>query len=390
MSDDNVVDEQLAKMEEQMAKDAALEHLQDDVAFKKAKLDHQKYTQQLSEQEQNNKDLEAAKNLDFGGMSESQIATLQTEFDEYIKAAKYKFTFLNKQFNEYVPFFRKNLILIAAHTGKGKSTAAANIAASLLKQNNPKTGKTGRCLIMTNEEKAEDFYARVICLLRGWSYVNHNELTEEQVTTIKEGMHALGKSGLLTVVDNNYGGVHGMTTTVEGIQSVFENMLAKKDYYDAVIIDYYQNIISSKNNISLDENHSQAKLAKLLDQYKNIYPGPIILMAQCDPETDHDHRMFKQRVNGRKIILDGTTFAAELAIDQDLRATQWTVWKSRYTRAIGKSLYTGFDNGRYVEYTEEFKKAVTEERDRAALSNLSKEMGQEAGSELKEAMEKKE
>jgi replicative DNA helicase len=384
----NDTDDQIAKLTEQLAKDADLERLQDEVAFKRAKVDQQKYTQQLQEIEQNEKDIALAKTLNFGSMTAAQTAALQSEWEDYIKAAKDKFVFLNDTFRRIVPFFRKNLILIAAHTGKGKSTAAANIAYSILKQKNRTSGKTGRCLIITNEEKAEDFYARVICLLMGWSYTNHDELTQQQIDTIKKTIPFLGNSGRLVVVDNTFGGAHGMTTTIEGIELIFENLIANKEIYDVIIIDYYQNVISSKNNISLDEYKCQAKLAKMLDQYKNIYPAPIILMAQCDPETAHDHRMFKQRVNGRKNITDGTTLAMELTVDYKLQTTMWTIWKSRYTSFIGTSVKTGFESGKYVEYTDAFKQKVMEKNDRAALAEHDATTNKEAGKALKEKMEK--
>lgn len=379
MSDADVKDPQIEKLEQELANDAALERMQDQVKLKKAKVDDVRYTQELQDQEQERQDREKAKNLNFGAYSASQSSKAQQEFKDYIAAAKNKMVFINESFNEMIPFFQKNLILIGAHTGRGKSTAAANITHTLLKSRNEKTGKPRRILIITNEERAEDFYARVVALLQGWHYVNHDKLTPEQVSAVDQAIPALSGSGRLVVVDNTFGDIHGMTTTTEGIESIFENLLANKEFYDVVIIDYYQNIISSKKQPHLDEFKVQAKLAKMLDQYKNIYPAPIVLLCQADPESEHEKKPFKQRINGRKLIIDHATLAMEMTVDYHKRATEWTVWKSRFTQAIGKSIFTGYDNGKYVIYDDAFIARVQNENDRATLRAINSQIGQESG-----------
>jgi hypothetical protein len=358
---------------ELMKKDAELDRLKDEISLKKAKLDQNRYTQQLEELEQNQKDLAIAKNLDFSCMSLEQQESTLKEFDDYFAAAKKKMIFINQTFSEFVPFFRKNLLLLGASTGKGKSTAAANIAFSLLRQRNPETGKLYRCMVITNEERAEDVYNRVTFLGRGWHYVNHDEFTPEQISVCRQAIPALANGGRLMVVDNTYGGAHGITTSIEGIESIFENMIAKGDFYDCIIIDYYQNIINSKKNPYLDEFKVQAKLARMLDQYKNIYPAPIVLLAQVNPLTDEDdHTPFNRRIAGRKLIMDVCTFAAEMSIDYARRATQFVFWKSRFTKAVGQSLLAGYDKGKLVPYTKEFETSVRDENDKKAKDMIDR------------------
>jgi hypothetical protein len=360
--------EDLNEVLEQMKNDAELEVLKDEVALKKAKLDQSKYTQQLEQLIQDNADLELAKNLDFGKMTKEQILEHQIRIEEYIMAARRKMIFMLPDFNKMVPFFRNNLILLAAHTGRGKSTAAANIAYSVLKQKNEETGKGRRALIITNEEKSEDFYNRVIFLSQGWHYVNHDEITDEQMKFCQGAISGLASRGRLMIVDNDYGGAHGITTSIEGIESIFENLIANKEYYDVIIIDYYQNIIHSKKNPVLNEWLVQAKLARLLDQYKNRYPAPIILLAQCKQADEDDRTPFKERIAGRKLIVDSTTLAAEMTVDYKARATHWTFWKSRYVTAIGKTVTTGYNNGRFVPYDKAFQDQVA--KDNAAIQEI--------------------
>src|ERR1700722_272127 len=127
-------------MEKTMANDAELERLKDEVALKKAKIDQSKYTQQLEQLEQDKKDLEIAQKIDYGKLTDEQIEQKQSDFLKYMKGARRKLKFITPELSQFVPFFRSNLILIGAHTGRGKSTAAANIAYSILTQKNEDTG----------------------------------------------------------------------------------------------------------------------------------------------------------------------------------------------------------------------------------------------------------
>jgi hypothetical protein len=44
--------------------------------------------------------------------------------------------------------------------------------------------------------------------------------------------------------------------------------------------------------------------------------------------------------------------------EPDMLRTAWKIHKSRFSESIGKTIYTGFDKGRFVEYTLEFKNRV--------------------------------
>ena len=284
-------------------------------------------------------------------------------------------SFINKTFDGVVPFFRKNLILIGAQTGFGKSTAVANIAFRIKEQMNPTTGKPRTTLVITNEEQAEDVYNRGTSLAMGWSYTNHSSFTDEQTEVYRKAIPAWAAGGLITVIDNTHGGSHGVTTSLEGIESIFENLLANKIYYDVVIIDYYQNIINSKRDQSMSENEVQARLSRMLERYKNIYPAPIVLMAQMKPQDREQRTPWQERIKGRKIIADCCTFITEMAANFENQTTEWTVWKSRFTQVVGKQFTTGWEKGRYVEHNAEFISKV----EAAKAARASKEFDRTAG-----------
>jgi KaiC/GvpD/RAD55 family RecA-like ATPase len=341
-----------------IAEVAETEKLKQETQAKKAILDKKRIDNQLEALQQNERELELARQADYGALSKERVAEIVIDNDAYMDAAKNPIPFICKTFDGVVPFFRKNFILVGARTGEGKSTAVANIAYTVLTKKNPVNGKGYRVLVITNEERAEDFYNRVTSLIKGWHYTNHSEFTEEQRKEFRRMIPVLANGGRLTVVDNNHNGSHGVTTTLEGIESIFDSLLAKKEYYDIVLIDYYQNIISSKKDAYMKENDVQAKLTRMMDRYKNIYPAPIVMMAQIMPPDKDDKTPFQYRIKGRKIIMDATTFAVEMVRDSKNLCTYWHIHKSRFTNYVGEKKTTAYNNGKFEPYTTEWAEKV--------------------------------
>jgi len=360
----------MSDTKEAFEKNMELEKLKADTAAKKAVLDAKRINSQLEQIEQNERDMAKAKATDFGALTNDQIAQIQKDNDEYMEAAKNAMTFIDPVFDNLVPFFRKNFLLIGAKTGDGKSTAVANIAFTTMGKVNPLTGKTRRVLVITNEERAEDFYNRITSLVKGWHYTNHNKFTDEQKATFRKMIPILASGGRLTVIDNNHNGSHGVTTSIEGIATIFDNLLANNEFYDVVLIDYYQNIIHSQKYPHLSENEVQARLSRMMDRYKNEYPAPIIMMAQVNPPDKEDKVPFQHRIKGRKIIMDPTTFAVEMIRNTKELYTKWVVHKSRFTEAIGQDMKTGYDKGRFVKYDTAFAEKVQ----RMALDRAARKM----------------
>lgn len=332
-------------------KNMELEKLKVETAAKKAILDSKRINSQLEQIEQNERDMAKAQNSDYGALSEDQIAKLQKDNDEYMEAAKNAMRFIIPKFDNFVPFFRKNFILIGARTGEGKSTAVANIAFAAL-------AESKRVLVLTNEEKSEDFYNRVTAISRGWHYTNHSKFTDKQKEVFRNMIPVLARGGRLTVVDNNHNGSHGVTTSIEGIATIFENLMKSGTYYDVVLIDYYQNIIHSQKYPNLSENEVQARLSRMMDKYKNEYPAPICMMAQITPPDKDDKIPFQHRIKGRKIIMDPATCVIEMIRNTKELFTVFKFHKSRFNEAIGKDIKVGYDNGKFVEYDTAFAEKV--------------------------------
>lgn len=337
---------------------ARIEKIKQENQAKKIQIDSKRVESDFQRMLQHEKDLEIARTTDFNEMTDAQIEKLRKDNKEYIAAARQGMNFICDEFDGIVPFFQKNLILIGGKTGEGKSTTVANIAWSVLNQRNPITGEWRRVCVLTNEEKSEDFFNRITCLANGWHYTNHDKFTDEQVDTFDKWIPRLASKGRLNVIDNNYNGATGSTTSIEGLELVFDSILKSGIHYDVYIIDYYQNIKHSKNNPRLNEWEVQALLANKLDQYKNVLSGPIVLFAQVNPPDKEEKVPFEHRIKGRKVITDPSTFIMEMQADRPNLRTRWIVHKSRFTESVGKDFFTGYDHGKFVPYSTEFQAKV--------------------------------
>jgi hypothetical protein len=304
--------------------------------------------------------VEKSNAINIDGMSVEKLEEARDESRRYLEHAKQSKMFINNDFKSKVPYFGKNIVFIGAKTGQGKSTTAANLAYHDLIQG-------GHPLLITNEEVTGDVYNRVTCLIKGWNYVEHDMITEEQAKIFDDMMPKLAQR--MTVIDDSYCMEYGSTSTLEGIQTICEKLLASPTVYTSIIIDYYQNIETSLKQPYLDVYKVQEKLVLYLDKFKNKYMAPIVMLGQLKEGKDLP---FKEAIEGRKIILNKATCAIEMIADRDNWRTIWKIHKSRFTSAIGKEVYTGFERGKYVPYTADFRNKAELRRIQAAQNQLLK------------------
>jgi len=384
MTDGKVNKEEVEELVSSYEAASDLERIKHETNERKIKLEARKTTIELERLEREQHELNIIKNTDFSKLSPKEIKDLQNEQKDYIAAAQDIMQFINQGFGTIVPFFRNNLILIGAKTGDGKSTAVANIVFSVLRQKSKRTGKYGRALVLSNEENVGDVYSRIIAMGKGWPYSSHDKFTTEQAEAFAEGIEILGKNGKLMVVKDNHNGAKGVTTTPEGIRDMFDNLIANKVWYDVVIIDYYQNVKESKDDPKLDIYSCQAKFCEVLDHYKNIYPAPIVLLAQMEPTVESNKKPYDLRIQGRKLIVNKATCILEMVKNKETYTTDFIVQKNRFNGdSVNEIIKAGFDKGRYVENSDEFKAKVQVWKDRKAEAELNKELG----ADLKQRME---
>lgn len=371
---------ELDEINKNIEKDIELDRRKKAVSEMDLTLKEHRVTRDLEELTKNKAELEQAKSVEFGHMSQENIDRLVKENDEYMNAAKNSMVFINQEFKKIVPYFMRNLILIGGDTGDGKSTATSNIVYNTITRINPATGKSCRALVLSNEEDPSDYYNRITCLHKNLKYTNHDQFTQAERDLFREFIPKWAKSGRLTIIGDTYNGVSGLTTSVEGIEQILNNLI--KDYeegkpvYDVIILDYFQNVRYSKLDPKLDEFMCQRKLAGILDQMKLRYPGPIVVMAQMKKLVDdEDTTPFNVRMKGSKLICDKATFICELIPERKLLRSKWKVHKSRFTEAVGQSIYTGFNKGKFVPYDIEFQKNVAKYIEKTLERDKEQELG---------------
>jgi replicative DNA helicase len=273
-----------------------------------------------------------------------------TDISKYNKMLSEKITFINDSLTAAIPFTRENLYLIAAYTGSGKSTIAANITFPLWKQ-----GK--KTLVLTNEESKQDVLFRIACLELGYNFNDYKKgsmpinIQSEIVKRFPE------ISQHVKVLDVNY--KDGLTTKLEGVKNA---LLAVKDAdYSCALIDYYQLIQYS----ALDKTRSRYDVLNdfriWLGQYIKNSNVPIVVFAQLHSIGKRQNKDLDSRIKECPAILEPSTVVLEAIPNFDDQTTEFIIHKDRFGMQ-GNRILCGFNKGRYVNMTEEFKQSIIQRK----------------------------
>jgi len=282
-----------------------------------------------------------------------ETAELDTDWDELADKARLKTTqrenstpFIFDEMSDFVQLSAGSLALICSSTGSGKSTIAANITKGLI-------DKGKRVLIIVNEEESDDVGVRVSCLDMGVSihkYKIKGGLTEEERETVITNMVSLSKDRI-SICGLDFKGDSRITTSPEGMKAL---LTRATDKFDAVIIDYYQNVNTSIAQPGIRAHEANEMFANDLDYFKNSIGCPIILMAQIRRgDTD-----YKERLEGRRLILNKATDIFELKTDKAGSRSSLIVHKDRWLGQNGEERFLGYKGGAYVPYTARFEEDV--------------------------------
>lgn len=176
-----------------------------------------------------------------------------------------------------VPLLGTEIILVAglsilgARTGQGKSTISAAQVAQVLDTTNKEI------LYISNEEQTIDFWARVGCILTGVDFdLYYNDMLD--VADMNEVQRVVREHVIPRV---QVVGVDDGTSKLENIMAV----LKESSKYGMVIIDYYQNVITSEEN--LETWQILKKLGSFLKDHAKSCMAPILLMVQMSPGEEN-------------------------------------------------------------------------------------------------------
>jgi len=280
-----------------------------------------------------------------------------TDFDQLSKDARADaaeranaIVFMYDELSDFVQLAPGSLALICAATGTGKSTLTANVAYALLR-----AGK--RTLIIANEEKRTDVAARISCLQLDVSihdYKRKGGLPDLIRDNVLDNIANLNKR-MLTIIALDYKNDQRVVTSPEGMEQILDQATGK---YDAVIIDYYQNINHSIHNPGFQAHEANEMFAKHVDNIKNTIGCPIIMMAQIRRGDDD----FKVRLEGRRLILNKCTDIFEIKIDKPNRRSALIAHKDRWLGNQGEERFLGYDRGKFVPYTREFEEKMKQSK----------------------------
>lgn len=347
----------LAEFNKKLEEDKNLDRKKKEFQEKKLLVDSYKYDNELAKITKNEADIERLKNINVGVLDDDKIAKIQQDNRNYLSNLSDSLVFLDTSFTKLVTAWPGNLILIGSKTGGGKSSLTANLIFTTIVQKNPKTGKNRRALVLSNEESGFSVYNRLTSLVKGWNYSDQDNFTEEQKEILVEFAGKWAKLGV-TVIENDG---HGLTTSLEGICSIFDNLIKNNVHYDMVILDYIQKCTDSKRG-NMAAWEVMKKTMEALDGYKNIYPGTLVVTSQLASQTNDgndNERDFQDRIRGGKDILNPCTMGIELVPDRKLLRSRFIIRKSRYKgELVGQGRDMGFKKGRFVPYDDDFKKEV--------------------------------
>lgn len=312
--------------------------------------------------QENKKENELAVSLedvDTFGDKES-IISMYKSIQAYNRMLKEKITFINEDLTKVIPFTRENLYLIAAFTGSGKSTICANVSFPLYQQ-----GK--KTLVISNEESQQDVLFRIAALELGYNfnaYKKGNMPIEQQKEVIKLFPKI---SQYVKVLDVNY--KDGLTTKLEGVMNAL--IAVQKADYSCVMIDYFQLIKYSINKPQANTYEVLNDFRTWLGRYIKDSNIPVVLFAQLH-SLGKRSKDIDTRIKDCPSVTETATVIIEAIPDFEAHKTDFIIVKDRFGLQ-GKRVEAGFDKGRFVPYSEEFKKKVIGDKITAIEDKLAEE-----------------
>lgn len=280
----------------------------------------------------------------------ASLKEMSADISTYNKMLAEKITFINESLTMAIPFTRESLYLICAYTGNGKSTIAANISFPLFKQ-----GK--KVLVISNEESRRDVVFRIACLELGYNFNDWKKgaMDVSRQDEVEKCFPEITK--YVKVIDVNY--KEGLTTKLEGVKSALNSV--KNTDYSCVMIDYYQLIQYSVADPSRGRYDVLNDLRIWMGQYIKGSNIPIVIFAQLHSIGKRQNKDLDSRIKECPSVQEPATVVIEVIPNFNDQTSEFIIHKDRFGFA-GNKIKCGFDKGRYVNFTEEFKRNVLEKK----------------------------
>ena len=276
----------------------------------------------------------------FGSALKKKYAT---GVKHHTQAVAHVVPFIDPVFDSYFKLTPGQLVTIAAYTGDGKSTNAANVAASAVE-----AGK--RVMVFSNEEKSTDFFDMVACIVEGIYHKDYIDRTmhpdDQRKVMQRVGKFIKDKSFICLDEEDTGGG----TTKDDYILNCLQALTVAKVKPDVVIIDYLTNIYAVGSTSS--DNH-YFELSRFLGNLKNLINKlsfPLVVCAQMHSDDKKKGSKGKPAALDTRLIMGGdvlrcSTVAVEVKPDFLTKVSTITIHKNRTYKEKGV-IQLKFDKGR--------------------------------------------
>lgn len=288
----------------------------------------------------------------------SSLKEVYTDIASYNRMIRERMTFINDPLTTAIPFTRENLYLICAYSGNGKSTIAANISYPLWKQNK-------KVLVIANEEPKQDVLFRIGCLEKNLNFNDYKKgrMPIDVQTDVAKLFPDIMQ--YVKVLDVNF--KEGFTTKVEGVMNAM-NAVIDKDY-SCILIDYYQLIKFSKQRPNAKPYEVLNDFRIWLGQFIKRCDIPVVVFAQLHSLGKRANKDLDSRIKHCPDIYEPSTVVIEVVPNFNDQTSDFMIHKDRFGYA-GQKVTCGFDHGRYVKLSDDFRDKIAEKKRVAAEKRL--------------------
>jgi len=210
---------------------------------------------------------------------------------------------------------------------------------------------------MANEESKTDILCRIACLHLGY---NFNDWKKGVMPVERQKECAIlfpEIAKYVKILDATY--KNGLTTRLEGVQNAL-NAVQEADF-SACLIDYYQLIIHSTEDPNRGRYDVLNRLRIFFQRYIKTSNIPIVLFAQLHSLGKRASNELDSRIKECPTILETATVAIECVPNHEGLYTDFVIRKDRWGLQ-GSKVRSGFKNGRFINYNDDFKKWASQKR----------------------------
>jgi hypothetical protein len=233
-------------------------------------------------------------------------------------------------------YLSQGLTLVGAMSGKGKSTAAANLLAGFINH-----VPEGTALVISNEEATDAIIHRTACVLLKKPYMKFHTgaMFRHEQKEVRELARTL-LSRLIVVNDSQWN-----TACLEDVQTILEGSAAQG--VSLILIDYLQTVNQSRDFPDMEAFKVLKKFGVFIREYGRRAPVPVVVFAQLNPKSESSE--FQARVQNDKTIFNDAFNVVEIAPNQETKLTDFTIHKQRFGASQGVKVSLSFNSGRYEQ-----------------------------------------